>query len=196
MQRVYSLEKKEIEKVKPKFKVWLEYKGNTILGKGGAKLLQTIRDRGSLSLTAKELSISYRYAWGYLKKMEKRMGVPIVISFKGGAKGGGGMKLTETGENLLRKYKRFEEFLEFALQNPELWEAYGLRTKEKNRIRGEVIKTEENDNAAVVKIKIEVPVTITSIITREAAEELNLKMGDRVKAIIKATEVMVDKKDG
>ncbi|MHA1832522.1 MAG: TOBE domain-containing protein, partial [Candidatus Baldrarchaeia archaeon] len=177
-------------------KVWLEYEGNTILGKGGAELLQTIKDKGSLTLAAKELSISYRYAWGYLKKIEKRVGIPVVSSFKGGPKGGGGMKLTETGEYLLRKYKRFEEFLEFALQNPELWEAYGLRIKERNRIIGEVIKIEENDNIAVVKIKIKNHVTITSIITREASEELNLRRGDRVKAVIKATEVMVNKKDG
>jgi len=193
---VCNLKKNEVEKITPKFKVWLEYKGGTILGKGGAELLQTIKDRGSLSSAAKELSISYRYAWGYLKRIEKRIGRPVVITFKGGAKGGGGMKLTEIGEFILRKYKRFEEFLEFALQNPELWEAYGLRIKERNRIKGEVIKIDENDNAAVVKMKIKVPITITSIITREAVEELNLKKGDQVKAIIKATEVMVDKKDG
>ncbi|MHA1627925.1 MAG: TOBE domain-containing protein, partial [Candidatus Baldrarchaeia archaeon] len=81
-------------------------------------------------------------------------------------------------------------------QNPELWEAYGLRVKERNRIKGEVIKIDENDDAAVVKMKIKTPVTIVSIITREAVEELNLKKGGQVKAIIKATEVMVDKKDG
>jgi len=189
------LKEKEVEVV-PKFKIWLEYKGKTILGKGGAKLLQTIKDKGSLSSAIRELSISYRYAWGYLKKIEERIGIQIVESFKGGPKGGGGMKLTEAGESLLRKYKRFEEFLEFTLQNPELWEAYGLRTKDKNRIKGKVVEILEEDEAAIVKIKVDIPVTIVSIITTEAVEELNINKGDKVKAVIKATEVMVDKKDG
>lgn len=189
------MKEKRVE-VLPKFKIWLEYKGSTILGKGGARLLQTIKDKRSLSSAIKELSISYRYAWGYLKKIEERVGTQIVKSFKGGPRGGGGMKLTDIGESLLRKYKRFEEFLEFTLQNPELWEAYGLRTKDKNRITGKVIEVAEEDEAAIVKIKVDIPVTIVSIITTEAVEELDLDKGDKVKAVIKATEVMVDKKDG
>jgi molybdopterin-binding protein len=34
---------------------------------------------------------------------------------------------------------------------------------------------------------------VTGVITREAAEELELKEGDSVVAVIKATEVMVEK---
>ena len=34
---------------------------------------------------------------------------------------------------------------------------------------------------------------IESVITRRSAEELNLKQGDNVTAIIKATEVMIQK---
>jgi molybdopterin-binding protein len=34
---------------------------------------------------------------------------------------------------------------------------------------------------------------VTGVITREAAEELELKEGDAVVAVIKATEVMVEK---
>jgi molybdate transport system regulatory protein len=47
--------------------------------------------------------------------------------------------------------------------------------------------------AASVKIAISGPATITSMITREAAEELDLKAGDKVEAVIKASEVMVSK---
>ncbi len=34
---------------------------------------------------------------------------------------------------------------------------------------------------------------IESVITRASAESMNLKVGDRVKAVIKSTEVMVQK---
>jgi molybdopterin-binding protein len=36
---------------------------------------------------------------------------------------------------------------------------------------------------------------IDAVITRRSAEELNLKKGDTVVAVIKATEVMVSKED-
>jgi molybdate transport system regulatory protein len=37
------------------------------------------------------------------------------------------------------------------------------------------------------------PATITAVITKEATEELNIKVGDTVEAVVKATEVMVAK---
>ena len=46
---------------------------------------------------------------------------------------------------------------------------------------------------ASIKIKVEDPAVITAAITREAAEDLGLAVGDEVKAIIKSTEVMVAK---
>ena len=34
---------------------------------------------------------------------------------------------------------------------------------------------------------------IVSVITRGSAEQLNLKVGDKIRAIIKSTEIMIDK---
>jgi len=47
--------------------------------------------------------------------------------------------------------------------------------------------------ASTIKIEITGPAVITSMITKEAAEELKLKVGDTVEAVIKASEVMVFK---
>ena len=44
-----------------------------------------------------------------------------------------------------------------------------------------------------MKIKIENPTEITAVITKESVGDLNIKVGDEVVAIIKATEVMVGK---
>ena len=44
-----------------------------------------------------------------------------------------------------------------------------------------------------IKIKVEDPALLTAAITRESAEDLELAIGDEVKAIIKSTEVMVAK---
>jgi len=40
---------------------------------------------------------------------------------------------------------------------------------------------------------VETPMTVTAIISKEAVEELDIKEGDNVEAVIKATEVMVAK---
>jgi molybdate transport system regulatory protein len=38
-----------------------------------------------------------------------------------------------------------------------------------------------------------VPAVITSVITKEAVEDLDVKVGDEVEAIVKSTEVMIVK---
>jgi len=48
---------------------------------------------------------------------------------------------------------------------------------------------------AKVKISIEVPAVITAVITKEAVDELNIKQGDYVFAMIKATSVSVAKEE-
>jgi molybdopterin-binding protein len=63
----------------------------------------------------------------------------------------------------------------------------------RNKPQGVVKGLEKGEVAATVKIGITGPATITSMITKEAAEELKLKVGDEVEAVIKASEVMVFK---
>jgi molybdopterin-binding protein len=63
----------------------------------------------------------------------------------------------------------------------------------RNKLKGVIKAIEKGEVAASVKIEIAGPATITSMITREAAEELKLKVGDKVEAVIKASEVMVFK---
>ena len=104
------------------------------------------------------------------------------------------MQLTNSGKRILRKFQRFNTYVEYALKNPELWEAYGLRAKERNRIKGKIVEVEKDAQTASIKIKVESPVLVTSIITEEAVENLNLTAGDNARVIIKATEIMVDKR--
>ncbi len=44
-----------------------------------------------------------------------------------------------------------------------------------------------------MRIEVAVPTVITAMITQEAVEELGLKEGDAVEAVIKATEILVSK---
>lgn len=98
-------------KSKFSYKIWLEYEGKPVLGKGGAQILEEIEKEKSISKAAEKLGMSYRYVWSYLQRIEKALGEPVVETFRGGKLGGGGAKLTKQGRILLAEYKSVEGFL-------------------------------------------------------------------------------------
>jgi len=181
------------DKHKPAAKVWLEYKGKPILGKGGADILEAVKKERSISKAAKKLGMSYRYVWNYLAGMNKALGEPVIETFKGGKAGGGGAKLTRLGETLLKEYRRVEDYVGEILGDQEYWEAAGLKISARNRLKGVVKGVEKGDVIAKVKLEVKVPAVITALISREVVEDLNIKVGDSVEAVIKATEVMIAK---
>lgn len=63
----------------------------------------------------------------------------------------------------------------------------------RNGLKGKVESVKLGEVVASVKIKVDEPGMITAVITRESVEELGISKGDDVKAIIKATEIMVAK---
>jgi molybdopterin-binding protein len=68
-----------------------------------------------------------------------------------------------------------------------------LKISARNQLKGKVTHIEKNGLMAKVKVEIAVPATVTALISKEAAEDLGLKIGDQVEAIVKATEVMIAK---
>ena len=63
----------------------------------------------------------------------------------------------------------------------------------RNGLKGKVEDVKLGEVMASIKIAIDEPAVITAVITRESVEELGLAEGDEVSAIIKSTEVMVEK---
>ncbi len=94
--------------MKVKVKVWLELNGENVMGDGRLSLLKSIEDCGSLRAAAEKHGISYRHAWGQLKKIETRLGVKLFEPTTGGV-GGGGMKLTAKAKELMADYERMRE---------------------------------------------------------------------------------------
>jgi len=89
-------------------KLWIEMDGKPVFGRGRRILLEAIDKHGSISQAAKEINISYRKAWGYIKAMEERLGIKLVERQTGG-KNGGGATLTEEAREFLRKYEAMEK---------------------------------------------------------------------------------------
>ncbi len=180
-------------KYESKYKPWIEHQGKAILGEGRAKLLREIRESASITRAAEKLSIPYRTAWEHIRKIEEVIDAPVVKTYRGGAKGGGGAGLTEEGERVLREYERYERYLGSLSADEEYWEALYMKISARNKIRGVVKGIEKGEVAASVRIEVATPTVITALITKDAVDDLDLKIGDDVEAVIKATEVMVSK---
>lgn len=91
-----------------KSKLWIEVDGEPVFGRGRRFLLQAIDKYGSINQAAKEINISYRKAWSYIKAMEDRLGIRLVERQVGG-RNGGGAQLTEAARDFLRRYESLEE---------------------------------------------------------------------------------------
>jgi len=86
-------------------KVWLEKDGQVVFGAGRERLLKAVEECGSLYGAAKRFNMSYRAAWGKIKKTEDRLGMKLVETPEGCR----GMRLTPEGKKLLDEFHRCEE---------------------------------------------------------------------------------------
>jgi len=81
--------------------------GSIAIGPGRITLLEAIDRTGSISAAARQLKMSYRRAWLLVNDTNNALKKPAVTSSEGGASGGGS-KLTETGQALIRHYRNIE----------------------------------------------------------------------------------------
>lgn len=99
--------KTKLPELKAHYKIWLSLKnGDGILGDGKWRLLKAIEEFGSISKAAVNLKISYRKAWGDLRKMEELLGIQVIERHRGGQLGGNSV-ITEQGLNIIKAYTRF-----------------------------------------------------------------------------------------
>ena len=67
-----------------KAKFWIENKGEVVLGGGKTALLLAVDRLGSIQRAADQFGMSYRHAWGVIRKIEQRAGFKIVETKLGG----------------------------------------------------------------------------------------------------------------
>ena len=89
-------------------KLWIEVDGLPVFGRGRGFLLEAIDKHGSINQAAKEINISYRKAWGYIKAMEERLGFKLIKRRTGG-RYGGGATLTKEALEFIIKYEVLEK---------------------------------------------------------------------------------------
>jgi molybdate transport system regulatory protein len=91
-----------------KVRISIVFESGARIGPGKAKLLESIRDTGSISAAARDMGMSYKRAWVLLDSINQAFTEPVVTAAPGGS-GGGGAVLTPFGSEILEHYRRIDE---------------------------------------------------------------------------------------
>jgi molybdate transport system regulatory protein len=78
-----------------------------MLGPGKAELLEGIAATGSIAEAGRRMGMSYQRAWSLVQTLNAGFAEPLVERQRGGS-GGGGARLTATGEKVLLLYRAIE----------------------------------------------------------------------------------------
>ena len=90
-----------------RLKVSIVFDSGARIGPGKIKLLQSVRDTGSISAAAREMGMAYKRAWLLLDSINQAFEDPVVAGSPGG-RPGGGAALTPFGLMLLERIGKIE----------------------------------------------------------------------------------------
>ena len=91
----------------PRLRLRIVFGPDAMLGPGKADLLDLIAETGSIAAAAKRMGMSYKRAWTLVEQMNAAFRTPLVVSTRGGPKGGGA-QVSPTGVQVLAAYRRIE----------------------------------------------------------------------------------------
>lgn len=179
----------------------LEILGQPFLLEKRIELLRAIKENGSISKAAKAVPMSYKSAWEAVDMMNTLATEPIVERETGG-KNGGGTTVTPYGLKLLETYKVLKEEHTHFLQrlaevtNMESGELktigrLSLQLSARNQIAVEVQNIDSHNVNAKIILKLKCGQLLTTIITQEAVENLQIQEGQTVTAVFKSNMVLV-----
>ncbi len=104
-----------MKKLRARFKLWLSTKDiEGVFGDGKWRLLRSVESEGSLMAASQRLGISYRKAWGDLKKAQESLNIGLVEKQRGGNMGGR-TSLTDQGKKWVEAYAKFRGDIEKAV---------------------------------------------------------------------------------
>jgi molybdate transport system regulatory protein len=85
----------------------LDFAPGQSIGHGKIRLIEAIRDHGSISAAGRAMGMSYRRAWLLIDELNSMFDEPVIQTKHGGA-AGGGAELTRLGERLIENYRTME----------------------------------------------------------------------------------------
>ena len=96
----------------------LDFGPGQAIGHGKIRLLEAVRDHGSISAAGRTMAMSYRRAWLLIDELNALFEQPVVATKHGGPHGGGA-ELTPLGHRVVEHYRSIERKAHFAVA-PEL----------------------------------------------------------------------------
>ncbi len=179
----------------------LEMFGEPFLLEKRIRLLHAIRANGSISKAAKAVPMSYKSAWEAVDAMNALSPEPIVYRETGG-RDGGGTTVTAYGEKLLETYAllkaEHERFLARLSEMSQIEEGavgtigrLGMQLSARNQIQATVEKIVPEAVNAKVYLRLKSGISLLSIITKEALEDLHIREGETLTAIFKSSSVIL-----
>ncbi len=181
--------------------VWLTVDGEKFGGEQRIALLAKIAECGSITQAAKAIKMSYKAAWDAIDAMSNLAGEPLMQRAAGG-KGGGGTRLTQRGEQLVKNFGLIERehlrFVEQLSQQAEgitddylLIRRMSMKTSARNQFRGKVTLVNTGSVNDEIELEISAGQKIVAIVTHESTTELGLKVGAEALALIKSSSVIL-----
>ena len=184
-------------------------KGDLVLLDGGqqsltsaqVQLLKAIDNCGSISAAAKQVGVSYKTAWDRIDAMNNLADRPLVERSTGGRKGGG-TRLTEQGRNIITGFEALQqEHEDFVAGLDDRVQAAGdvanflrssnLRSSARNQYRGKVARISRGGDNAEVSVRLSDKVALVAIITDDSRQQMGLKKGSEVIALVKSSWILL-----
>lgn len=158
------------------------------------QVLRALGECGSISQAARAVGVSYKAAWQAIDTLSNLAGVPVVQKSVGGA-GGGGARLTEAGQELLRAAEALAQAKGAVMQQLQSRlpvQRLGIQTSMRNQWPCMVQQLAMSGPLAQVHLQgLHADVTVQARITAESAQLLGLHTGMQLLAMCKATAVEV-----
>ena len=85
----------------------LDFGPGRAIGHGKIRLLEAVRDYGSISAAGRSMGMSYRRAWLLIDQLNHIFEEPVIEAKHGGS-GGGGAELTRFGHRVVERYRAIE----------------------------------------------------------------------------------------
>lgn len=178
------------------------------MGADRLRLLEAVRDHGSISAAARAVGLSYKAAWDGVHAMNNLFGSPLVAGQTGG-KRGGGATLTQAGEEVLSAFSSVEaelarfaarleaRFSESATQiSPASFRSLMMKTSARNMFRCTVENIADGAVNSEVLLDLTDGQRLAAIVTKQSVADLGLEEGAECLALIKSSFVILAPEDG
>ncbi|QGM98473.1 TOBE domain-containing protein [Methylocystis parvus] len=176
----------------------LRSEGKLLIGRDRIKVLEAVAEHKSISKAAKAVGFSYKAAWDAVTAINNLLPSPAFVT-KAGGKSGGGAEVTAEGLKLIETFHKLEDRLSrissmIAAEGLDgqddfpLW-SLGLRISARNLFRAEVVSVKKWPVDVEVTLQISGEHKIYSVITNDGAEDLDLRPGRKVVALVKSSFV-------